>query len=132
VKHLAELGHRRTALVAGPVRDESSSDREFGYQRATKGLGLNDEAFVIRRAASDLTAADVEKLRSDGTTAVLLETDNHAHKFLGLATDLGLDVPAEMSFAVLGDPLNPVTEAPSWTSFRIPREDMGRASIKVL
>lgn len=132
VRHLYDLGHRTIALVAGAERDESSIDREAGYLRAMEAADLGRSAVVLRRRPDETSESDVRGLRAAGTTAVLLETDDHAHRFLDIAGAVGLSVPAEMSFAVLGDPLNPATEAPQWTSFHIPREEMGRASIEAL
>lgn len=131
VAHFTELGHRRIAYLGEPNPDESAADRARGYVDAARAHDLHAQP-VSRLRPATLDGAWLEKARSDGVTALLLETDDLARRVESLAKDLGWTLPSDMSFAVLGDPLNPATGEPTWTMFHIPREAMGRQCLDVL
>ncbi|MEX2542913.1 MAG: LacI family DNA-binding transcriptional regulator [Trueperaceae bacterium] len=132
ISHLVELGHRRIAYIGGPEADESAADRESGYLTSMRNFGLEGQSSVLRTSEGALEVNIVAKLYDDQVTAVLLETDDLARRFEELARDQGIQLPDQLSFAVLGDPLNPATGDPDWTSFTIPREAMGRRSLATL
>lgn len=130
--HLVELGHTHIAYVGHPETDESASDREAGYRAAmARHLG-EGRVQVVRLDPEALDSDRLVELRGSHVTAMLLESDDLAHRLRALADELAWSLPRDLSFAVLGDPLNPSTETPDWTTFRIPREEMGRTSLDTL
>lgn len=131
-RHLADLGHVSIAYIGQLETDESASDREVGYRSAMNELGRGELIRVVRSEPSSLDAARITDLLHAGVTAALMETDDMALSFISLVRAQGWRTPRDVSFAVLGDPLNPATEAPEWTMFRIPREAMGRTSLDAL
>ena len=123
--YLVELGHRRLAYLGVPDPEESATDRERGYRAALERIGLARTIHRIRKPAAAVDAHLVRDLHTEGFTAVLVESDAFARRLLAAAAVARIDVPRQLSFAVLGDPLDPATVDPGWTTFRIPREEMG-------
>lgn len=108
VAHLAEAGHARLALLAGPADWLEARVRESGFARAAAAHGLAiagrwEGDWTARTAAA--LAADVARAvrRSDGPTAVVAANDQMA---LGLVAGLraaGLEVPRDVSVAGFDD-----------------------------
>ncbi len=130
--YLVELGHRGVAYVGGTDVDESSSDREAGYRGTLAAIGLERAVRIERLAPGDLDVARLGRWLDDGVTAVLLENDALARRLIEVARSLDLEVPDRLSFAVLGDAIEPTAADPTWTTFRIPREEMGSRSLELL
>ncbi|NUP51607.1 MAG: LacI family DNA-binding transcriptional regulator [Catenulispora sp.] len=134
-ERLWSLGHRRVALVGYREESESTADRRSGYLRACRRH---------RKAPLALTDADLsqvfEQLRREQVTAALVETTDAAAALLALAESAGLRVPEDLSIGVLGDtdPSQtstwPVPRLPAveWTTFRIPRREMGARAVRIL
>ena len=83
---------------------------------------------------------DLSKLKTEtiqnylvaGVSAFVAEDDSIGHHILSLSKQLGLSCPQDFSLAVLGNPLNPMQETPDWTSFNIPRKEMGQQAMQLL
>jgi DNA-binding LacI/PurR family transcriptional regulator len=95
-------------------------------------LGIGRATEVVRTTTEQLNAAALTELRSSGVTALLIENDVIARRIETAALDLGLELPRDLSYALLGDPLEPQAADPDWTTFVIPRVEMGRRSIAAL
>ncbi|SEG84654.1 transcriptional regulator, LacI family [Actinacidiphila yanglinensis] len=134
-ERLWSLGHRRVALVGYREESESTADRRDGYLRACR-----------RHRKTPLALTDVdpsavfERLRADRVTAALVETTEMAVALHALAMNSGLRVPEDLSIGVLGDtdptqtsswPLRATPEI-DWTTFRIPRREMGSRAVRIL
>lgn len=133
VDHLSELGHRSFRLVIAGDGTESEVDRLNGYRAACAGLGIqvhDVEASVV--GASTVTANWVAATRSSGVTAILVENDAIGRRMVEVATEAGLEIPGDVSLAVLGDPLDDPHDVPDWLSFTIPRLEMGEEAVKLL
>lgn len=129
---LIELEHRHIVYVGVEDPEESARDRETGYRAVMEQLGLGGAANVMRLAPHELDAARLDVAREGGATAFLIENDELARRLLAATEKRGLTVPRDLSFAVLGDPLDPQAGDPDWTMFQIPREEMGGTSFQVL
>ena len=133
VTYLARLGHRRIAYLGEPGDREALRDRIRGYARAVASLGLEtDPALRAGLGPESVTPGRVRAWTDAGVSAFLVENDILARGLVDAAAALGRSAPADFSFAVLGDPLEPSDDPPDWTSFKIPRQEMGRQSLEVL
>lgn len=130
--YLVELGHRRIAYLGAADVDESSADREKGYRATLDALGLAGASLVGRTEPARFDETAFRGYLDQGVTAFLLENDRLARQLEVLAGRRNVAIPKEVSFAVLGDPLDARQESPSWTRFRIPRESMGARSLDLL
>lgn len=126
VEHLAALGHRKFIYLAEDSQQESAIDRRRGYEET--GVGP-----VLSLERGDFSLAEFKGLLRSGITAFVLQNDILARRLLAFIEELGLQVPGDLSFVVLGDPLSGEEEgAPDWTSFEIPRQEMGRQAVRLL
>ena len=133
VDHLVRLGHRRILYLSSLPEREAGVDRRDGFVRAMHrhGLGL-PAALDLRFDPDDITSDRVRAWVAEGWTAIVLESDILAERLLPVARACGHSVPAEVSLAVLGDPLVYAEPSTDWTTFRIPRFEMGRQAAAAL
>jgi DNA-binding LacI/PurR family transcriptional regulator len=133
VDHLVQLGHRRILYLSSLPEREAGIDRRLGFVRAMLRHGLELPATLsTRHDPGDITGAEVRAWVADGWTAVVLESDILAERLLPVARACGLSVPDDISLAVLGDPLVFSEPSMAWTTFRIPRFEMGRTAAALL
>ena len=77
-------------------------------------------------------ASVLAEFLAQNVTAFVAEDDELGQRLLDITTQRGLTCPADFSLAVLGNPLNPLIASPNWTSFTIPRRQMGREAFALL
>ncbi|RJQ78225.1 LacI family transcriptional regulator [Pseudonocardiaceae bacterium YIM PH 21723] len=134
---LAEQGHRRFAVLAGPPDLLTASQRLAGFRTglATAGIELPDSAVVhgdFTREAGYQAALELIERRT-GATCVFAVNDVMALGALGAFRERGLDVPGDVSLSGFGDipPLRYIT--PALTTVRLPIEELGeRAALLAL
>lgn len=97
---LAELGHRRIAMIAGPAQYSLSGWRIEGWKRAMRERGLPFEGLL---EAGDFgyeagtRAARALLDRNPDLTAIIASSDQMALAALEVARDRGLKVPGDLS-----------------------------------
>lgn len=96
LEHLAGLGHRRIARVSGPAEFVHTAARDAVFQRANVRVVRGD---YTGAAGARLTR---ELLSDSPPTAIVYDNDVMAVAGLGVARDLGYDVPGALSL-VAGD-----------------------------
>ena len=79
-----------------------------------------------------MTKEQIVEWLSQGITAFVVEDDMLARPLIRLAEEQGLRPPQDFSLAILGDPLEAAEDNPDWTTFKIPRRDMGRHAVRLL
>jgi LacI family transcriptional regulator len=107
VRHLAELGHRRIALIRGPVDNQDAQDRLAGYRDALRAAGAEsapelemDGDFTEEsgfRAAQPLLALRPRP------TAIFAANDAMAIGCLAALQRAGVRVPEDFSLAGFDD-----------------------------
>lgn len=137
VRHLAQLGHRRIALIDrpdDPFAEKRISRRLLGYRQALQELGLE-----LRTEYEHVTPFSVE----GGTmglyslmqlpvppTAVFVGSDTQAWGVLRAARQLGLEVPRDL--AVVGYHDIEIAELLGLTTVRVPMRVIGRRAAQLL
>lgn len=106
-RHLADLGHRRIALIAGPSYASSAQGRLDGYRMALEEAGLPCPPELVvpgtfsmdagRQAVRDLLAL------SEPPTAIFAVNDNTAIGALSELAARGLRVPDDISLVGYND-----------------------------
>jgi LacI family transcriptional regulator len=136
VNHLAELGHRRIAFLAGPHKLHSAITRENEFRTAMEAAGLPiQKKWVIE---CDHTAkggvAGFGRLQALGTlpTAILCSNDMTAIGVLRAAWMQGLRVPQDLSVIGLDDIDFAEFTLPPLTTIRLSRADLARAAFEAL
>lgn len=133
INYIAQNGHQRLAYLRSTRQTEASADREQGVRQAIVGQQLQPPPNWlwegVPEAFTDLVLAE---FLAQNVTAFVAEDDELGHRLLDIASQSGFSCPEDFSLAVLGNPLNPVSAPPNWTSFTIPRRQMGREAFALL
>ena len=102
--YLAALGHRRIARVAGLPSFRHTAQRTAEFDASTARLGLDD--LTLESDYSDVDSARVTRLllsRPDRPTAIVYDSDVMAVAGLGVALEMGIDVPGQVSMVSWDD-----------------------------
>jgi LacI family transcriptional regulator len=126
---LAELGHRRFAVLAGPRALLTARDRLAGFRAglAEKGVELAPEATIEGAFTRDggYEAARGLLARDLGVTCVFAVNDVMAVGAMAACRDQGVDVPGQLSIAGFDDIVTLRDLVPPLTTVRLPLEEMG-------
>lgn len=133
IEHLIDCGHQRIAYLRSLRNTEATEDREQGVTQTLRESGLiADDQWLWQGSPQQLTAEVVSRYTAAGYTAFAVEDDELGQRLLAIAYELNLQCPDDFSLVVLGNPLNPIMDVPDWTSFNIPRREMGREAFHLL
>ena len=153
VSHLLELGHRRIALVNGPVAIRQCADRRRGALRAVERAGLDPAAVLTEvtvpamnaragaAAADELLGAVMPGAVMPGAvtsgaaarpTAVFCTNDMLALGLLRRLGQAGVAVPGDLAVVGYDDIEFAADAAVPLTSVRQPKYQLGRAAAELL
>lgn len=153
VSHLLELGHRRIALVNGPVAIRQCADRRRGALRAVERAGLDPAAVLTEvtvpamnaragaAAADELLSAVTSGAVMSGAvtsgaaarpTAVFCTNDMLALGLLRRLGQAGVAVPGDLAVVGYDDIEFAADAAVPLTSVRQPKYQLGRAAAELL
>jgi DNA-binding LacI/PurR family transcriptional regulator len=126
-QHLISLGHKKIAMITGPMEEDCSLDRTEGYQRALQEAGIAfDKKLVLEgdwSASSGQNALITLMEKGSALTAVFAQNDRMAMGVLRAARDLKINVPSQLAVIGVDDmPLSSYFDPPLTTM----RQDMPR------
>ncbi|GAA4431428.1 LacI family DNA-binding transcriptional regulator [Georgenia halophila] len=130
VSRLAALGHRRLLYVGVTDPEEPNIDRFAGFSRAVEEYAL--ETTVIRPADDADVVEQIGDELKVGATAIVIETPEDGARVFKAVKALGLDVPGQVSVAVLGDMAIPRARKQTWSGFGMPFGEIGAEAVRVL
>ncbi|WP_145772954.1 LacI family DNA-binding transcriptional regulator [Micromonospora olivasterospora] len=153
-RHLIELGHRRIAVLASPLRPDGRGglanidrqaaaqhhvmrERLAGYRTALEAGGIDwagvpvAECSPYGRESGYRAAADLLD-NSGPPTALLAGSDELALGALRAAAALGLAVPGDLSIVGFDDAPPAAWATPGLTTMRQPHRDKGRLAAEYL
>ncbi|MBU1206965.1 MAG: LacI family transcriptional regulator [Proteobacteria bacterium] len=136
VEYLAGLGHRRIALLNGPMNSKYSIERLAGYRKGLKKHHLLfDKGLILEFDASmEGGHQKMRKLLSlrQVPTAVLVINDYSALGALRAAQEMSFKVPEDISIIGFGDvPFASMTDPPL-TTIKTPYQQIGYESAAML
>jgi LacI family transcriptional regulator len=136
VGHVAELGHRRIALIGGPTDTRPGVDRLLGYRRELGRLGLESRpGWVVEgdfypdsgyRAMQELLA------EPEPPTAVFAASDLMAAGALRTLEERGIRVPEDVSLLGFDDIPLAALLRPALSTVHQDGEALGRAAGEAL
>ncbi|MBD0844553.1 LacI family DNA-binding transcriptional regulator [Streptomyces sp. TRM68416] len=136
VTHLADLGHRRIALVAGRPGLSTTGERITGYRHGLAHAGLPyDERLVVH---GDSESAGAERataaLLSLAAPPTALVTANNAMTIGALRAlrDRGLSVPDDIALCCFDDFAWADLFSPRLTAVAQPSKEIGAQAVRVL
>ncbi|MFI6903000.1 LacI family DNA-binding transcriptional regulator [Nonomuraea sp. NPDC050394] len=128
-RSLAELGHRRFAVLAGPPRLMTAADRCAGFVTALEQLGLPRPRIVHGPFDRD---GGYQAARETGdATCVFAVNDVMAVGALAAYRERGVRVPEDVSVAGFDDIATLRDHAPALTTVRLPLADMGARALEL-
>jgi LacI family transcriptional regulator, galactose operon repressor len=137
VTHLAELGHRRIAHLAGPQALSTGRLRYEGFVEAIKAVGLDadPELTLIGNAVIESEGARLcaELLDSElEFTAIVAANDLMALGCYDVLEERGIECPADLSVTGFNDMPFAARFRPPLTTVRIPHYELGARSAELL
>ena len=136
VAHLARLGHRRVAHVAGETGNADARARRAGYDRAVAEHGLDaDPALVVEGDFTERSGYDAARRLlglSTRPTAVFAANDSMAIGALRAFRDAGLAVPSDVALAGFDDTPVAGYVTPALTTVRVPTHDIGARAVEAV
>ena len=138
-RYLAELGHRRIALLNGPAQYHFAQRRETGYRQAMGEAGVSIETDLIRnREMSEPfghEAGGAMLDRADPPTAILTSSLIIAFGVRRAAHERGLLIGRDISIMTFDDALSFLPnngDLPEFTAMRSSVRDAGRRLSRML
>ena len=105
VRHLADLGHRRIAHVAGSATMLHGNRRRAAFTAAMREAGLGDGQVVATDFSISAGADATRRLlgQAQPPTAIVFANDPMAIAGIGVAQELGVSVPDDLSITGFDD-----------------------------
>jgi LacI family transcriptional regulator len=137
VEHVAALGHRRVAHLAGPFELSTGVHRQQGFVRSMEAVGLAVDHDLIVSGSLFTEAEGARQCREllgrgGGFTAVLAGNDLLALGCIDALREAGLDCPRDVSVVGFNDMDWSERFAPPLTTVRVPHHRLGIAAADLL
>jgi LacI family transcriptional regulator len=136
VEHLIGLGHRRIAMISGPLDISTSRDRLKGYRMALEAAGIEyDPSLVIQTNVDQLGGYHAGKQLLDFKErpgAVFAVNNLAAVGVLQAVRESGLNVPQDMALVCFDDIEYASIVAPFLTVMAQPAESFGTIALQLL
>jgi LacI family transcriptional regulator len=135
VQHLAQLGHRTIAHVAGPSDTSTGARRAAGFAAAMSLLGLRGDRVVEASAFSEADGREAARRvfsKADRPTAIVAANDLIALGVIEAGEEAGLRCPED--FSVVGFNDMPFVDRfrPALTTVRILEYEIGLRAARLL
>ncbi|WP_053175175.1 LacI family DNA-binding transcriptional regulator [Nonomuraea sp. SBT364] len=128
-RSLAELGHTRFAVLAGPPHLMTAADRCAGFVSAVRDLGL--PAPHVINGPFDRDGGYSAAGETGDATCVFAVNDVMAVGALAAYRERGVRVPDDVSVAGFDDIVTLRDQVPSLTTVRLPLKDMGARALEL-
>ncbi|MGA6161852.1 LacI family DNA-binding transcriptional regulator [Amycolatopsis magusensis] len=132
--YLAALGHRRIVRVAGPREFMHTRVRSEAFERAAERLGF-ESAEVVYTDYSDEAGASAARrvlVSRRPPTALVFDNDVMAVAALGVAHELGISVPGDISLIAWDDSVLCRLVRPALSAVRRPIAEFGALAASLL
>lgn len=138
IQHLVELGHRRIAIIEGPGKYKTLTDRLWGALRAAHDLAIPIPAAY--RPAPQSSGhpwkgyREMQRLLAlpEPPTAVFAISDKTAFGALEAIREAGLRVPADLSLIGFDNEVRAEHTTPPLTTVHLPKRQMGVLAVQRL
>ena len=134
IEHVASLGHRRAAVIAGPQTNRTASTIKQALVEGLRQRGLDPDPVTHSDYHVDAGASAVQAILSvkDAPTVIFCGSDLIAMGAIIALEEAGIDVPKDVSIVGIDDIPFSFLVRPALTTIGVPREQMGRTSFAAL
>jgi DNA-binding LacI/PurR family transcriptional regulator len=133
---LVKLGHRRIALLNGPIHQRDAWERQQGFIKALteNRVPIDHSAILNDRFTAESGALGWEKLKQHSVlpTAVMCGNDEIAFGVLEKLDQDGISCPRDISVVGFDDSRLAARITPTLTTVRQPIIEIGRAAVEIL
>ena len=135
-RHLLALGHRRIALIKGPVNARDAQERARGYRAAMAEEGLIDTAALEFEGEfthdAGYAATKMIVRTPSRPTAIVAANDYCAAGAMHALHEAGIAMPDEMAVAGFDGIVSSQYALPPLTSVRVPMREIGFQAVSRL
>ena len=134
IEHVASLGHRRAAVIAGPLTNRTAKGIRQALVDGLRYKGIHPDPVTHSDYHLDAGATAVQSILAAKTrpTVIFCGSDLIAMGAITALELAGLDVPNDISVVGIDDiPFSYLTRPPL-TTIRVPRERLGVMSFEAL
>jgi LacI family transcriptional regulator len=135
-QHLIEHGHRRIAIISGPLSISTGRERVAGYQRALTESGIDtDDQLVYEADFNDPAGAgavDALLAFDEPVTAVVVSNTALAARVTARLRELEIAIPERLSVVVFHDAPWTALALPGFTVIRHPLEEIAATAVRLL
>jgi LacI family transcriptional regulator len=136
VQHLIGLGHRRIAMISGPLDISTSRDRLKGYQQAleVKGIPYEQELIIqteVDQAGGYQAAKQLLQFK-ERPSAVFAVNNLAAVGIVQAVRESGLDIPKDLALVCFDDIEFASVICPFLTVMAQPAESFGTLALQLL
>jgi LacI family transcriptional regulator len=136
VSHLANLGHKRIAFVAGPTNLKSAMARRAAFEAAMQENGLTVDSELIvtgdHKVEGGIAALAQLAALSKKPTAILCSNDMTAVGVMREAYDRGITIPRELSVIGFDDIRLAEFTTPPLTTVRMSQKQLAEYAFQAL
>ena len=136
-KHLIRKGHRRIALINGPLSFEITLERLQGYQDALAEAGIPYDPTLVHSADTwnqdeGFRIARYILSQSELPTAIFCTSDTLAEGAMSAICKSGLSIPEDIALVGFDNDKSSQYRTPPLTSVALPLVEMGRLAAELL
>ncbi len=134
IEHVAAQGHRRAAVIAGPVTNRSACTIRDALVEGLRRCGLDPSPIAHSAYNLDAAAEAVKLMLSSRNTPTVIfcGSDLIAMGVMVALEQAGIDVPNDISVVGIDDISFSFLARPPLTTIRVPREQLGLMAFKAL
>ncbi len=138
VNHLIERGHRQIAIINGPLKYKTLTDRFLGYMRAMFEVGMPPAPELIQPSISqgfpNKGYREMKALLTlpERPTAVFCVSDRTAFHAMTAIKEAGLKVPDDIAIVGFDDAPEAQNSDPLLTTVHLPKWEMGALAAQLL
>ncbi|MBI3959457.1 MAG: LacI family DNA-binding transcriptional regulator [Chloroflexi bacterium] len=138
IRHLVELGHRRIAILQGPTKYKTLTDRLWGAKRAADEFGIDiPPAYLSPAQSSGQPLKGYREMQAllqlpELPTAVFAVSDKTAFGALEAIREAGLSVPEDISLIGFDNEVRAEHTSPPLTTIHLPKRYLGILAMRRL
>ena len=127
IEHVASLGHKRAAVIAGPASNRTASTIRDALVKGLKRRGLNPDPVTCSDYNLDAAASAVKVVleAKNAPTVIFCGSDLIAMGAMVALEAAGLDIPHDISVVGIDDIAFAFLARPPLTTICVPREQLG-------
>jgi DNA-binding LacI/PurR family transcriptional regulator len=134
IQHVAELGHRRSAVIAGPATNRTAVTIKNALVAGLSARGLKPVCVLESNYRVDAGASAVREVlsRPEIPTVIFCGNDLIAMGAMGALEESGVRVPEDVSVIGIDDIFFAFLARPPLTTISVPREQLGVMAFEAL